>query len=133
MTGSTSGTIKLAAVQVQSQAGDVEANLFHATPFVEEAAAQGASLVALPELFSCGYVPNRSVWDSSEPANGRTAEWLTTTARRLGIYLGCGTVETDGIDFFNAFILADPNGQIAGRAYKANAEANVFRRGLNEH
>jgi N-carbamoylputrescine amidase len=133
MTTSTNGTIKLAAVQVQSQVGDVEGNLFHATRFVEEAAALGASVVALPELFSCGYVPNRSVWDSAEPANGRTAEWLATTAHRLGIYLGCGTVETDGTDFFNAFTLADPTGQIAGRAYKANAEANVFKRGMNEH
>jgi predicted amidohydrolase len=32
--------IKLAAVQVQSQPGQTEANLAHATPFIEQAAAQ---------------------------------------------------------------------------------------------
>jgi N-carbamoylputrescine amidase len=133
MTGSTNETVKIAAVQVQSQPGEVEANLQHANPFVEEAAAQGATFVVLPELFSCGYVPNRSVWDAAEPANGPSAQWFAATARRLGIYLGGGVVESDGSDFFNAFILAGPDGQIAGRAYKTNAEANVFKRDRNEH
>jgi N-carbamoylputrescine amidase len=31
------------------------------------------------------------------------------------------------------FVLASPDGQIAGRACKASAEANVFRRGRHEH
>jgi N-carbamoylputrescine amidase len=41
--------------------------------------------------------------------------------------------ESDGADIFNVFILADPQGEIAGRAYKANAEANVFKGGRREH
>ena len=59
--------------------------------------------------------------------------WLAATARRVGIYLGAGAAETDGTDFFNVFTLAAPDGQIAGRAYKANAEASVFRRGHAAH
>jgi N-carbamoylputrescine amidase len=59
--------------------------------------------------------------------------WLAATAQRLGIYLGAGGVERDGSDFFNVFVLAGPNGDIAGRAYKTDAEANVFGRGRNEH
>jgi N-carbamoylputrescine amidase len=31
------------------------------------------------------------------------------------------------------FLLASPDGQITGHAYKANAEANVFRRGRHQH
>jgi N-carbamoylputrescine amidase len=133
MASGESVTIKLAVVQVQPEPGQPEANWQHATPFVEQAAAQGASMVVLPELFSCGYVANRAIWDMSEARDGRTGQWLAVTARRLGIYLGAGVAESDGSDFFNAFILADPDGQIAGRAYKANAEANVFRRGRHEH
>jgi N-carbamoylputrescine amidase len=125
--------LEIAAVQVQSQPGEIDANFKHATPLVEQAAAQGATLVVLPELFSCGYVPNRTVWDSAEPADGPSARWFAGIARRLGIYVGGGMVETDGKDFFNAFILAGPDGRIAGRAYKANAEANVFKRDRNEH
>jgi N-carbamoylputrescine amidase len=128
MTSDSSMTIRLAAVQVQSQPRHNEANRQHATPYIEQAAAQGAQLVVLAELFSCGYLPNRAVWDAAESPHGPTARWLAATARRLGIYLGAGSAETDGSDFFNVFILANPGGEIAGRAYKANAEANVFRR-----
>ena len=31
------------------------------------------------------------------------------------------------------FVLAGPDGEIAGRGYKTNAEANVFRRGRSVH
>ena len=133
MTGNGGARISLAAVQARSQPGQVAVNLEHAEPLVERAAAQGAQLVVLPELFSCGYVPNRAVWDCAEPRNGPTSRWLAATAGRLGICLGAGGAETDGTDFFNLFILAGPDGQVAGRAYKTNAEASVFRRGRSEH
>jgi N-carbamoylputrescine amidase len=126
-------TIRVAAVQAQSLPGQIEANLGHAAGLVERAAAQGASIVVLPELFSCGYVPNRAVWEAAETRGGPTDGWLAATARRLGIYLGAGAAETDGTDFFNVFTLASPDGQIAGRAYKANAEASIFRRGRAAH
>jgi N-carbamoylputrescine amidase len=131
--GSATARITVAAVQARSLPGEVEANLEHAGPLVEQAAAQGVRLVALPELFSCGYVPNRAIWDLAEPANGRTARWVASTARRLGIYLGAGCAESDGVDFYDAFILAGPDGKVAGRAYKANAEASIFRRGRRAH
>jgi N-carbamoylputrescine amidase len=133
MTDGVTVSIRLAAVQARSQPGQVAANLKHAEELVEQAADRGAGLVVLPELFSCGYVPNRAVWELAEARDGRTSRWLTATARRLGIYLGAGCVETDGSDFFNVFVLAGPDGQVAGRAYKANAEASVFRRGREEH
>lgn len=133
MSGNEGLRITLAAVQARSQPGQVAANLEHAEPLVEQAAAQGARLVVLPELFSCGYVPNRAVWGYAEPCDGPTSRWLAATAGRLGIYLGAGSAETDGTDFFNVFILAGPDGRVAGRAYKTNAEASVFRRGRRDH
>ena len=126
-------TIRVAAVQARSLAGQIEANLEHAEGLVEQAAAQGATMVVLPELFSCGYVPNRGVWDAAEAGGGRADRWLAAMARRLGIYLGMGAAESDGTDFFNVFILVGPGGHIAGRAYKANAEASIFKRGRTAH
>jgi N-carbamoylputrescine amidase len=127
-------TITLGAVQVESRPGAVEANCAHATPLIEKAAAYGAELVVLPELFASGYITNPAIWDvAEEPAQGPMCEWLAATAQRLGIYVGAGSVERDGSDFFNVFVLADPDGKIAGRAYKTDAEANVFKRGRNEH
>jgi predicted amidohydrolase len=99
--------------------------LKHAEGLVERAAAQGATMVVLPELFSCGYVPNRGAWEAAEARGGHADRWL-------GIYLGAGAAETDGADFFNVFILAAPDGQIAGRAYKASAEASIFRPGTRQ-
>lgn len=133
MTGRGTTTIRLAAIQAQALPGQIAANLEHAAGLVEQAAGQGAAMVILPELFSCGYVPNRGVWEAAEPMGGRTDRWLAATARRLGIYLGAGAAETDGTDFFNVFTLAAPDGQIAGRACKANAEASIFRRGRSVH
>ena len=126
-------TIRLAAIQIRSLPGQVEANLEHAAGLVAQAAAQGAMMAVLPELFSCGYVPNRAVWDTAEAWGGRTDRWLAATARRLGIYLGAGAAETDGSDIFDVFTLATPRGQVAGRAVKANAEASIFRRGRAAH
>jgi N-carbamoylputrescine amidase len=134
MAGDESVTkLKLAAVQIRSEPGQPEANWAHAAPFIEQAAARGAGLVVLPELFSCGYVANRAIWHMAEARDDGTVRWLAATAARLGIYLGTGLAETDGADIFNTFVLAGPDGQIAGRAYKAKAEANVFRRGRHEH
>jgi N-carbamoylputrescine amidase len=131
--GGSVTAVKLAAVQVRSEPGQLAANWRHAVPFIERAAAQGAILVVLPELFSCGYVANRAIWDMAEAREGGTARWLAATAARLGIYLGAGAAETDGSGFFDVFLLAGPDGQIAGRAYKASAEANVFQRGRHQH
>ncbi|MBN2007074.1 MAG: hypothetical protein JXA21_27230 [Anaerolineae bacterium] len=63
----TTGTVHIAVVQVESQPGQIAANHAHALPFVETAVAQGAQLVVLPELFSCGYIPNPNIWQHRVP------------------------------------------------------------------
>jgi N-carbamoylputrescine amidase len=129
----TTRALTVAAVQMRSLPGQLRVNTAHADPLIERAASRGARLVVLPELFSSGYQPSSAVWAAAEPPNGPTAHWLTATARRLSICLGAGAVETNGTDICNAFLLAGPEGDLVGRAVKANAEANVFRRGLGEH
>jgi predicted amidohydrolase len=126
-------TVRVAAVQVESKHGCNEINRQHATAFIEQAARAGAQLIVLPELFASGYMPNETLWDAAEPPEGQTITWLKKTAQRLGVYLGAGLVETDGKDFLNIFVLAAPDGTIAGRAQKANAEANCFKRGRGSH
>jgi predicted amidohydrolase len=84
MSGTDAMTMRVAAVQARSRPGQRAANLEHAAGLTERAAAQGARLVVLPELFSCGYVPSRGVWDMAEPRGGPTERWLTATGRRRG-------------------------------------------------
>jgi 5-aminopentanamidase len=51
-------TLRVAAVQAESRAGDVEHNVATAARWVDKAAAEGAALVVLPELFLPGYDPD---------------------------------------------------------------------------
>lgn len=129
----TTRTIHVAAVQVESQPGQIAANHAHALPFVEMAVAQGAQLVVLPELFACGYIPNPSIWQYGETLAGPTVTWLREMSRRLGIYLGAGFLEVDGADFFNSFALTDPEGKVLGCARKTRSEVYCFKYGAGRH
>ena len=128
-----SRTIRLAAVQTESKHGLIQANREHAIPFIEKAAQAGAQLVVLPELFSTGYIPNETIWNVAEPKGGPTLTWLKQTSKRFGIYLGAGLLESDGQDFFNIFVLCDPDGKEAGRVSKIEAESYVFKRTSGSH
>ena len=108
----------VAAVQMRSEAGAVQANLARALPLVEEAASAGARLILLPELMPGGYVFSPAIWDGAEPAQGLTVRWLKEHGRRLSVYLGTSFLEAEGEDFFNTFVLATPDGQEAGRVRK---------------
>jgi N-carbamoylputrescine amidase len=126
-------TLTVAAVQVASRPGQMGANHAHALPFIETAVAQGAQLVILPELFACGYIPNQSIWQYGETLAGPTVTWLWETSKRLGIYLGAGFLEVDGADFFNSFVLTDPDGELIGCARKTRAETYCFKYGTGRH
>jgi N-carbamoylputrescine amidase len=111
-------TVRLAAIQMESKNGLVEANLEHATQLVQKAARRGASLILLPELMPSGYVYATSIWDGAEPTQGSTVRWLEDTATKLGAWLGTSFLEADGQHFFNTFVLAAPDGKVAGRVRK---------------
>jgi N-carbamoylputrescine amidase len=120
-------TIRIAAVQMKSTLGNVPANLEHATHLVEQAAVQGAQLIALPELAAAGYSLSDAIWDAGETRQGVTIRWLKETSSRFGVYLGIGFLEADGEDFFNTYALSTPTGQIAGFVRKTMAETGFFR------
>lgn len=131
-----SRTLRLAAVQIDCQAGRVQENLGHATTLVEEAARQGAQLVLLPELMPGGYFLTEELWNCAEPWGGPTCAWLCSLAGELGIYLGTSFLEAEGEDFYNTFALATPGGEIAGRVRKsppASLEAYFYRAGDTPH
>ncbi len=119
--------IRIAVVQIQAHLGDLQGNLARAMPFIEQAARQGAQLVALPELAACGYSMSDAIWDWGETAIGPTVQWLKETASRLGIYLGTGFLEVEELDFYNSYAIATPEGAIAGIVRKTMAETACFR------
>ena len=123
-------TLRVAAVQMASENGEIRANLDRATGLAEEAAAQGARLVVFPEFMPTGYIFTSEIWDAGERRDGSTVQWLQETARRLGIWLGTSFLEAEGSEFFNTFVLAGPDGREAGSVRKqtpAAAEAYFCR------
>ncbi|WP_424358196.1 carbon-nitrogen hydrolase family protein [Methanocella sp. MCL-LM] len=121
--------LRVAAVQMRSEIGAREANLKRASPLVEQAVREGAKLVVLPEMAASGYSIEKGMWVAAEPVNGPTVRWLKETAKRFGIYLGIGVEEAEGADFYNTYVLAAPDGKIAGKVRKVHTEYNIFRAG----
>ena len=126
-------TIRVAAVQMESKLGQTQANLDHATPLVERAARDGAKIIVLPETAASGYSMSHLIWDAAETRHGRIIRWLRDLSGRLGVYVGIGFVEADGEDFFNAYALGAPDGQIAGIVRKTMAETYCFRCAAGSH
>lgn len=128
--------LKVAAVQLRCEPLRTIENLAHAERLVEQAAAQGAELVLLPELMPGGYILTEEIWSTAEKPEGQSVAWLKRTANRLGVYLGMSYAEVEGSDFYNSFVLATPQGNIAGRVRKsppASVEAYFFRAGADPH
>src|SRR6516164_3170180 len=128
--------LRIAIVQMKSLDHDIDGNLRQATAYAEEAAARGAQFVLYPEFMPTGSYLSSDTWDSAEPSNGKTAQWLKSTSKRLQVWLGAGFFEADGEDFYDTFVVTTPEGQEAGRVRKAlpaEGEAYFFRGELGPH
>lgn len=110
--------LRLAVVQAPGAPGAGHLNLVG--DLVRQAAAQGAELVLLPELFSSPFHFDPAVWQWATPRDGEIEQFLRATAREAGVYLGGSYLEVRGEDFFNTFALASPAAEIVGRVGKAH-------------
>lgn len=122
--------LRVAAVQMTSVNRAVEANLRRAEALAEKAAKQGAQLALLPELFAAGFELNEHAWETAEPQGGGIERWLCGTARRLNLYIGGSYLEARRGDFYDTFVLASPQGMVAGRVGKrhpCSIEAYIFK------
>ena len=90
---------------------DKQENLRRAESCLRQAAAQGANLALLPEMFNCPY-ENACFPVYGEPAGGETWQFLSGMARELGIYLAGGSVpEIEGEAIYNTCYLFSPQGR----------------------
>src|SRR5262245_59903416 len=102
-----------AAVQMSSGA-DLGANLERAAVLIRTAAARGARLVVLPEVFSWRG-PRGGEADIGQPVPGPITETMAALARELRIYLCAGSIlETAPGETrpFNTSCLFDPEGKL---------------------
>lgn len=128
--------IKVAAVQIDCKPGKIDDNLLNAKKYIQEACIQGAKLILLPELVPSGYMVTEEIWEYAEKIDGRSVTWLLKISKEFNIYIGFSFLEVEGEDFYNTFVLADPNGKLAGRVRKnppASIEAYFYRAGSDNH
>jgi predicted amidohydrolase len=108
--------MRVAAVQLAVELGDVEANLAESERLAREAAGRGAELVSLPEFFTTGaaFVPELA--GAALPPDGAAAAMLKRVAGEERIWLGGSFLcrDADG-EVRNAFLLAGPDGEVLGR------------------
>jgi len=101
-----------------------EAHVARVVGLIEQAAARGAALVALPELFQHAYFPQRedpALFDLAEPIPGPITRRLADVAKQLGIYLTCPMFERRAAGLFhNTTLLLGPAGQIVSRYRKCH-------------
>lgn len=108
-----------AAVQMTSGA-DKAANLATATRLVRAAAAEGAKLVVLPELFNC-LAPSELMHQHAEPVPGPTSQAMSQLAAELAILLVAGSFAEQApgqSKAYNTSLLFSPRGELLARYRK---------------
>lgn len=129
----TAAGMRVAMVQFDADEhfGDAGGNIARLTALIEQAAADGARLVVLPEGSTYGYATPHEVWcrpglaslgsrrcrDVSSVAaavpDGGATQAFVSVARRLNVFIVFSAIEAAGRDFYNAAVLVGPSGWVA--------------------
>lgn len=115
--------VRLALVQMR-MSEDLEDNVRRAMARVEEAAAAGAQVVLLPELFEGPYFPqfeHEDAFDLAHEVEGHPfLGGFADLARRLGVVLPISFFERAGQAHFNSLAMFDADGSLLGTYRKSH-------------
>jgi predicted amidohydrolase len=110
--------VRVAVCQMNGAADDAAQNVATAERLLREAAAGGADLAALPELFN-QYGSHRRMREVAEAVPGPTVERLGSVARELGAWVLAGSItEAEDGRFWNTSTLLDRSGELVARYRK---------------
>src|SRR5215211_4386242 len=101
--------MRVAAIQLESVVGDVEANLAACQRLADAAAREGAEWIVLPEFFTTGMGFLPELTQHSLPPDGPATALLSALAKRHGAVVGGSFLcrDADG-EVRNAFLLVTP-------------------------
>ncbi len=103
---------KLALVQMTVIGGDRKANLDHAKEMIEEAAANAADVILLPEAMDLGWTDPSALTEAQPIPEGQTSQLLINLAKKHSVFICSGLIEKDGDKVYNSAIIVDPSGNI---------------------
>jgi len=115
----TTAPLRAALAQIDCPWADREGNLERMAGWAERAKAEGAQLVAFPELCVPGICKDERLASVTETVDGRSVASVRALARRLGIGIGFGFSERADGKPYNAYAVVEPDGTLAG-VYRKN-------------
>ncbi|MEJ0005197.1 MAG: N-carbamoylputrescine amidase [Steroidobacteraceae bacterium] len=115
--------VTVAAVQM-SCGWDSAANIAWAEHLVRDAAAKGAHIILIPELFETPYFcieqDSRHLTLARSLADNVAVRHFRAVARELGAVLPISFFERDGLAYFNSVAVIDADGEVLGVYRKAH-------------
>ena len=115
--------LRVAALQM-AMTDDVDANVATAERLVRDAAAQGAQIILIPELFEGPYFCKDQLpehLDRAVPLDGHPAvEHFAAVAAELGVVLPLSVYERAGQALFNTVVIVDADGTVLGHYRKSH-------------
>lgn len=109
-------TVRVAAVQLEAEVGNIDANLAMCSDLAAAAVRQGAQWIVLPEFFSTGMANRPELAQNAPPPDGAPTVLLQHLARTHDVHIAGSTLVRDGDgQVRNAFFAVGPDGTILGR------------------
>lgn len=104
--------MRLAALQFDIAWEDPQANYGRIAPWIASAAASGARLLLLPEMFPCGFSMNTA--RVAEPPEGPSTRFLREQSARHGLWLAGSVPERppESDRPYNTLLVAGPQGEL---------------------
>lgn len=119
---------RIAALQMQAIAGDVDANLGRIEQGVRDAARRGADLPVTPELAVPGYGAGPAMARLAETSDGPSWRRLSALSREAGVAIVAGFAERAGDAVYNSVLFV--GGDRPPQVYRKSHLYGQYERGL---
>ena len=115
-------TIKIALIQ-SKVSDNIKANVDNTVHMISKAAAKGAQIISLQELFQTPYFPqwkNMTKDDYAETLRGNSVSMIRETAKKFGVTLIVPFYQKKGNDYINTALVIDKKGKSSGQYHKTH-------------
>lgn len=109
---SAKSSYKIAAIQIQGTPGAVDDNLERISKQIEQAVADGAEIIALPEFFPSPLPFKTEVHASVLPPDNPARQLLLDTATTHGVTIGGSMLIAKDDAIYNRYHLVEPDGSV---------------------